>query len=62
MINLNMTQKKNQSRLQSEIEANLKRAYDDVLNEAVPERFTQLLEQLRKRNGGNGQSGGSNEQ
>ena len=62
MINLNMTQKKNQSRLQSEIEANLKRAYDDVLNEAVPERFTQLLEQLRKKNGGNSQSGGSNEQ
>ena len=37
------------SRLQDEIDANLKRAYDDVLNEDVPDRFTQLLQQLKDK-------------
>ena len=36
------------SSLEQEIEANLKRVYDDVANQEVPDRFTQLLEQLRQ--------------
>ena len=46
-----MTQSNQRSRLQDEIEANLKKAYDDVLNEDVPDRFTQLLSQLRNADG-----------
>ena len=52
-----MTQKNNESRLQEQIDANLRRAYEDVLKEDVPERFTQLLAQL-KESGASG-SGGS---
>ena len=37
-----------QSRLQAEIDANLKRAYEKVLHEDVPDRFTQLLAQLKQ--------------
>ncbi|MCC1492924.1 hypothetical protein J1C49_09915 [Cognatishimia sp. F0-27] len=37
-----------ESRLQDEIDANLKKVYDDVLNEEIPDRFTQLLQRLRE--------------
>ncbi|WP_425099438.1 NepR family anti-sigma factor [Tropicibacter sp. S64] len=47
-----MTADNNNSRLQQEIEANLKRAYDDVLNQDVPDRFTQLLAQLQQAGAG----------
>ncbi len=43
-----MTHRPNSSTLQSEIDRNLKRAYDDVLNEDVPDRFMELLTQLRQ--------------
>ncbi len=43
-----MKQDRKLSSLEQEIEANLKRAYDDVAKQEVPDRFTQLLEQLRK--------------
>lgn len=46
-----MTRDNKDSRLQQEIEANLKRAYDDVLHEDVPDRFTQLLAQLKQTDG-----------
>ncbi|MFW2544630.1 NepR family anti-sigma factor [Primorskyibacter sp. 2E107] len=42
-----MTRDNDNSRLQREIDANLKRAYNDVLKEDVPDRFTQLLAQLQ---------------
>ncbi|MFZ7093887.1 NepR family anti-sigma factor [Primorskyibacter sp. 2E233] len=42
-----MTRENRNSRLQQEIEANLKRAYDDVLQQDIPDRFTQLLAQLQ---------------
>lgn len=35
------------SRVQSEIDANLKRAYDDVLKQEIPDRFTDLLAKLK---------------
>lgn len=34
--------------MQREIDDNLKRAYDDVINQKVPDRFTDLLAQLRE--------------
>ncbi|QEW22778.1 hypothetical protein LA6_005012 [Marinibacterium anthonyi] len=37
------------------IDANLKRAFDDVLNEDIPDRFTNLLAELRAADTG-GQS------
>lgn len=43
-----MKQDRKLSSLEQEIEANLKRVYDDVANQGVPDRFTQLLEQLRQ--------------
>jgi hemerythrin-like domain-containing protein len=43
-----MKQDRKLSSLEQEIEANLKRVYDDVANQEVPDRFTQLLEQLRQ--------------
>jgi len=35
------------SKVQSEIDANLKRAFNEVANERVPDKFTDLLHQLR---------------
>ena len=43
-----MKQDRKLSSLEQEIEANLKRVYDEVAKQEVPDRFTQLLEQLRK--------------
>lgn len=42
-----MTREPKTSRAEREIDANLKRAYEDVLNQEVPDRFTDLLAQLR---------------
>lgn len=39
------------SRLRDQIDENLKRVYDDALKEEVPDRFKQLLEQLRQKDG-----------
>lgn len=50
-IAFNMTQQNSSSRLQSQIDRNLKRAYDDVLNEDVPDRFHDLLARLRHSEG-----------
>ncbi len=33
--------------MQEEIDSNLKRAYDDVLKEDIPDRFTELLAKLK---------------
>lgn len=43
-----MKQTKKSSTLDREIDENLKRAFDAVLNEEVPDRFNTLLERLRK--------------
>jgi predicted metal-dependent hydrolase len=50
-------QKRRKSTLDAQIDQNLKRAYEDVLKEEVPDRLTQLLEQLKaqdakKKSGG----------
>lgn len=40
---------KNKSKVREEIDANLKRVYSDALNEDVPDKLKQLLEELRKK-------------
>lgn len=37
------------TRIREEIDANLKRVYNEALNEDVPDRLKQLLEELRKK-------------
>lgn len=37
------------SKLQDEIDQNLKRVYDEALKEEIPDRFKKLLEQLKNR-------------
>ncbi len=40
------------STIKHQIDENLKRIYDETLKEQIPDRLTQLLEQLRKKAGG----------
>ncbi|WP_424966776.1 NepR family anti-sigma factor [Dinoroseobacter sp. S375] len=44
----NLMPKRN-STLDDQIDENLKKAYSDVLNEEVPDRLMQLLEQLKSQ-------------
>ena len=44
-----MTADRGKSKLQHEIDQNLKRVYDEALNEEIPDRFKRLLEQLKNR-------------
>jgi len=39
------------SKVRRQIDENLRRIYDDTLNEPIPDRLTQLLEQLRQTAG-----------
>jgi len=43
----NMTVKRTKSQVDQQIDENLKRVYDDVLNEAVPDKFLDLIAQLK---------------
>ena len=42
------------SKIRTQINENLKRIYDETLQEQIPDRLTQLLEQLRQKSGGDG--------
>lgn len=42
-----MTSKWTKSKVDQQIDENLKRVYDNVLKEDVPDRFLSLIEQLR---------------
>ena len=55
---VHMTRTTNTSRIEAEIDRNLRRAYDDVVNEDVPDRFTQLLNELRAKETSAGDGGG----
>ncbi len=44
-----MAKDTDRSKLKQQIDENLKRVYDDALADAVPDRFKQLLDQLRKQ-------------
>lgn len=40
------------SRLKQQIDENLKRVYEDALQEEVPDRFKRLLEDLKRQGAG----------
>jgi hypothetical protein len=42
-----MSKTRTNSKVDQQIDENLRRVYDDVLNEAVPARFMDLIEQLK---------------
>lgn len=42
-----MTRQTRKADVDAQIDANLKRAFDDMAGEPVPDRFTDLLKQLR---------------
>lgn len=44
-----MGQDKDEAGLRAQIDENLKRVYDETLKAEVPERFKQLLAQLREK-------------
>jgi len=44
-----MAENRRTSKLNQQIDDNLRRVYADAAKEPVPERFTKLLEQLRKQ-------------
>lgn len=44
-----MEKKSRTSKLNQQIDENLRRVYSDAAKEPVPERFTKLLEQLRRQ-------------
>ncbi len=46
-----MADEASKARIQKEIDENLKRVYQDALKEEVPDRFKQLLEQLKAKEG-----------
>jgi len=50
-----MSQDTPKTRVKQQIDQNLKRVYEDVLNEEVPDRLKDLLAQLRRKD----ETGGS---
>lgn len=51
-MNQHMANDPTKSRLKQQIDENLKRVYDDALNQEVPDRFKLLLEALKKKESG----------
>jgi len=47
-----MAQNKDAPKIRAQIDENLKRVYDEALDEKVPDRFKQLLEQLKAKESG----------
>jgi hypothetical protein len=44
-----MAQERDKAGLQQQIDENLKRVYEEALGQEVPDRFKQLLAQLREK-------------
>nr|WP_306113387.1 MULTISPECIES: NepR family anti-sigma factor [unclassified Roseovarius] len=44
-----MTKKRRNPQVDQQIDENLRRVYSEAANEPVPDRFTQLLDQLRQQ-------------
>ena len=42
-----MTAERDKSKVHEEIDRNLKRVYEEALNQEIPDRFKKLLEQLK---------------
>lgn len=55
-----MADKPRASKLDQQIEQNLRRVYSEATSQEVPDRFTKLLEQLREQEQKSGQSEGGN--
>ena len=47
-----MADSKGKSRLHQQIDENLKRVYEEALSEDIPDRFKELIAQLRAKEGG----------
>ena len=47
-----MSDPKDAARLKDAIDENLRKIYHEILEEDIPDRFKQLLEQLRKKESG----------
>ena len=47
-----MADSKGKSRLHQQIDENLKRVYEEALSEDIPDRFKDLIAQLRAKEGG----------
>ncbi|WP_147127105.1 NepR family anti-sigma factor [Shimia ponticola] len=52
-----MTRPEKTSRIAEEIDKNLRRAYDEVAQEELPDRFANLLQQLREKDSANPANG-----
>lgn len=44
-----MAEDRSKSRVREQIDENLKRVYEDAMKEEIPDRFKQLLEQLKQK-------------
>ncbi|MDY6858659.1 MAG: NepR family anti-sigma factor [Pseudomonadota bacterium] len=51
-----MAHENNKSRLEEQIDENLRRVYQQKLEEDVPDRFKELLDQLKEQDSHNGKS------
>ncbi|ALG91981.1 MULTISPECIES: NepR family anti-sigma factor [Actibacterium] len=51
-----MAHENNKSRLEEQIDENLRRVYQQKLEEDVPDRFKELLEQLKEQDSHHGKS------
>jgi hemerythrin-like domain-containing protein len=51
-MNHHMAEDPTKSGLKRQINENLKRVYEDALKEDIPDRFKQLLEDLKKKESG----------
>lgn len=52
-----MPAKRTKSKVDQQIDENLKRVYDDMLKEDVPDRFMDLIQQLRQSDGSRSPAG-----
>ena len=46
---VDMSDSNPKSTIRDQIDENLKRIYDEILHEKIPDRLTQLLDQLRQK-------------
>ncbi len=52
-----MAESNPRSKVRRHIDENLRRIYDETLNEQIPEKLTRLLEQLHRRTAPNAEDG-----
>ena len=48
-MNREMAEERPKPKLQEQIDHNLRRVYNDALNQEIPDRFKKLLEELKDR-------------